>query len=60
MRKKKPLTDLQLIEACGGVQTVTLMLGFASTAAVYNWIGKNPKRIMPKHWRMLLENKVNK
>ena len=59
-KRKKQLTDRQLVDAAGGVQAVTDMFGFASTAAVYNWIGNDPERFMPKHWRMLLENKVNK
>jgi hypothetical protein len=58
MAKKKQLSDKKLIEACGGVQAVKLMLGFSTTAAVYNWIGSDEKRRIPRHWRMLLENKV--
>ena len=57
-KRKKQLTDRQLVDAAGGVQAVTDMFGFASTAAVYNWIGNDPERFMPKHWRMILENKI--
>lgn len=58
MTKRKQLTDRELIDKAGGVRVVTEYLGFSTTAAVYNWLGNDKKRFMPKHWRMILENKI--
>jgi len=57
MSKKKQLTARQLVEKCGGVQAVAAFCQFATTAGVYNWFLDG--RDIPRHWRMLLENKVN-
>ena len=58
MAKKKQLTDRQLVEACGGAQAVADYFAFSTVTTVYNWIGGDATRSIPKHWRMLLENKV--
>jgi hypothetical protein len=54
MKKRKLLTDKQLVTKAGGVLAVATLLGFASTNAVYNWLGSTARK-MPTHWRTILE-----
>lgn len=57
MKKKKPLTDRELVDALGGVDYVADILGFATCAAVRNWFYRGA---MPWYWRQKLEEILTK
>ena len=57
MKKKKPLTDHELVDALGGVDYVADILGFATGAAVRNWFYRGA---MPWYWRQELEKILSK
>jgi len=56
MAKKKQLTARELVQKCGGVPAVQAFCQFNNPSGVTNWFLQG--RDIPRHWRMLLENKV--
>ena len=53
MRKKKSLTDRELVAALGGNEAVAARLGFRTSSTVRSWFHRSR---VPWYWRKKLED----